>query len=453
MNIESISLIDQNKLKEDCYFESFIEEAYRCNFLSVSDIERIQFECIELLAHKVERYNGGDSSSIRMEIAENIMQSNLYTIGIYLKSFHKAEAAIEALREISINELYFKGTVEIEKKIRDAKYLHRKVLENKINIGYYTYNATIVDGIEGFFKLYNPEFDACENHITADYPTCNPIKNVVGIEFIQKYLEYIYFENMFCQNYMPEEIHHLLCGIDENYDYLILNIYEQIFTSAIGCKLAGMESRGLNLSDETIKYLYGKLNNKSSEEIQSTVNRAYCELKKELLINNDLQELYLEESLARISLNICIALNLKTLSKVFIVPDFPERKPKFFFSYGEKMDNEQYRYIVEELLQCRFLSDKLSIIESKIKSLADLEDIFFDAGFNPDEMDAIFKKLEISELAALAKNHNLYKRMEALDDLRESEQNFQSSLFHYIESLSEEEKGWIYTAADNIVID
>ena len=85
-NIEKKHIIDSNKLSGEQYFTSILQETYSNGLLCDSDMEKIQLQCIQLLAYKCERYSGGESSSIRVEAAESIMKSNLYTIGLYLKS-------------------------------------------------------------------------------------------------------------------------------------------------------------------------------------------------------------------------------------------------------------------------------------------------------------------------------------------------------------------------------
>ena len=102
------------------------------------------------------------------------------------------------------------------------------VTKSLVETDNYTYNATIVDAVTGFFKIYNADFEAHEIHITADYPLCNPIKNLVGIEFIEKYLESVHYENLFSNYFHSEKITDLLNGYDRNYQELIFNIYEQI---------------------------------------------------------------------------------------------------------------------------------------------------------------------------------------------------------------------------------
>ncbi|MGB5824607.1 MAG: DUF6179 domain-containing protein, partial [Proteocatella sp.] len=94
-NIEKISIISRNKLSEEFYFNSLLEEAYNLNLLSEADIEKIQLECLELLAYKTDRYIGSDNSSVQVDIAKNIMESNMYTIGLYLKSLPSPDDAIK----------------------------------------------------------------------------------------------------------------------------------------------------------------------------------------------------------------------------------------------------------------------------------------------------------------------------------------------------------------------
>ena len=70
-------------------------------------------------------------------------------------------------------------------------------LNNITEIDNYFYNATLKDGIKGFFKLYNYSYDAHTITISVDYETCIGRPNLYGMEFINKYLEFINYENIF----------------------------------------------------------------------------------------------------------------------------------------------------------------------------------------------------------------------------------------------------------------
>ncbi|HAZ06275.1 MAG TPA: hypothetical protein DCY58_08620, partial [Acetobacterium sp.] len=78
--IKKQSMIDGDKLSGEFYFQSLLQEAYVKGVLSSKESERIQLECLKLLADSTERFTRGQSSSIRVEIAQGIMASNLFTI-------------------------------------------------------------------------------------------------------------------------------------------------------------------------------------------------------------------------------------------------------------------------------------------------------------------------------------------------------------------------------------
>lgn len=442
-SIDKIVLIDRGKLNEEFYFESLIEEASRMKMLSDNDIEKIQFQCLELLSHKTQQYNSGDSSSIPVEAAKSIMKSNLYTISIWLKSFLNPDDAVKALKEMNITDIYTSGRKCIDNKIKSAKHLHNLVIKSILDTDNYTYNSTVIEGIKGFFKVYNPDYEANEIHITADYPLCNPIENLAGIEFIQRYLESIYYENMFCGNFSRDAIQHLLLGYDEKYSDLIFNIFEIVLTTAIGCKILGINAAGLNISEIQVKNLYDILSRKTKEEIGEMALIAYNDLIDELSITNLLQKQYIKNSLTTITSKIYLAVKMETLDKVVVIQRYPEQKSKLYFSLGDKMGNDKYRDIIKEVMQCSLLADKISIIKNEIHTLADLEDLMFDAELTADEIMAVLKILEPAEIAALAKRHPIKSDIDAID-LSEEERELSSCLHKYISLLPIEAQNWIY---------
>lgn len=436
--VERISLIDKNKLNEAFYFESLIEEAYRSGLLNEADIEKIQFMCLELLENKIKKFTSGDSSSVRIEAAENIMKSNLYTIGLFLKSFPCPDDAIKTIKESSISELYSRGRKIIKIKLNSAKFFHAIVIKNMIETENYTYSLTVVDGIIGFFKIYNADYDSREIHITADYPTCNPVGNFVGIEFIQKYLESIHYENIFCGCFSNNAIHHLLCGYDENYKELIFNIYEQVLTSAIGCILAGTEAINLNISHVQLELLHNILEKKSRAEVEVEIVKAYHKLIAEVDLTSLHTQTYIKKTLPIVVANVYSAVKINALERVFYEPKYPEMNQRIYVSFGEKMDNKEYRRIIDEIIECRFISDKIAIIKEKIHSLADLEDLLLDAELEANEITSVLKELglDIAEISALAKRYPYKSDIEAID-LKESEQTLCLCLHKYIISLSQ----------------
>lgn len=418
-NIEKISKIKGETLSSEHYFQSLLEQAYMSGMLSDIKLEKIQLDCLSLLAKQTERYNSGDSSSIRVEAAQNLLDSIMFTIGVWLKTYPNPDEAVATLQKDGVYAIYQNGRERIDRLIKSTKMLHSSIIGNLVQTENMFYSSTIVDGIKGFFKLYYPEFAAQEIHITADYPVHHSMERLLGIEFIQKYLECIYYENLFCAQFSAEAVHHLLCGYDKHYEQLLFNIYEPVLSAAIGCILSGRDVHKLEMSPSSIKILSDLFRGKTRTEIDKILMEAVDQLSVLMELTEPLKR-YLSGSLPQIAAVVENAVLLQTLDRVFILPRYPENNPKLIFSFGEKMDDEKYRKVLEEIMQCRYLADKKALIKIEIHSLADLEDILLDAEFNEEETLGILSELNLAEIAVLVKNHPMPSALDRYG-LRESQ--------------------------------
>lgn len=450
VTIEKISKIKREALSSENYFESLLEQAYRSGLLSDKDLERIQVGCLSLLAQKVEQYNNGDSSSIRVEAAQSLLASILFTMGLCLKAYPCPDDAVAELQNKSLAELYQKGREDVDRLIKSTKILHASFIGQLMETENVFYSSTVVDGIKGFFKLYSPEFTAHEIHITADYPVHQRMEPLEGIEFIQKYLECIYHENLFCTQFSKEDLHHLLCGYSEDYEQLLFNIYEPVLTVALGCILAGRHVYRLALTPEDVQGLNALFDGKKRAEIAKMLGEALDSLSGSMALRDSLKD-YLVDSLPQIAASIENALQFKTLDRVFIVPRYPENKETVIVSFGVKMDNETYRKVLEELMQCRYLADKKALIKNQIKSLADLEDILLDAMLYEEEILSILGELTPGEFAALVKKHLVTSELEP-EGIGESEGLLCDCLKKLLSALPQKQQDFIGQVVERVEI-
>lgn len=452
-NIEKQCIINSNKLSSEFYFNSILQEAYICGLLNDSDLENIQLQCINLLAYKSDRYNMGESSSIRVETAESIMKSNLYSIGLYLKSLSDPDCAAVELKKVKISELYERGRKLIDTRFQVAKNIYNMVQKNRINTLNHSYNSTLSEnGIGIFFKAYNSEYEAYDIPASIDYQLCNTVDDFVGIEFIEKYLKNLYLENEFCLNFAADKIHHLLYGYDKGYEDLLINIFEQVLTAALACSLANRNIRELNITEEDIQGLYEKLLKYDNDTLMLNIHKAINNIFEELSITNLSLQKYIEESLPKIAANIENAIKLNTISKVFTIPINPDLEPKIHFQSSAKMDDEEYRRLIEELLRCRFSSDKLELIKEKVKSFDDLEDVLLDAQLEEEEFISLLNTLGNIEIAAMLKRHPFESDIQAVD-LSEEEEVIQLYLKNYIKQLSADRQEEILYIAKHLMED
>lgn len=251
--MEEISYIKRDELDETNYLESLIDNALTKKYIDIEFVSYLQLKMLELLKTKVKKYNLLSSSSIMVEKADMIMQSNMYTIGLYLKQY-TPDKAIKLLNDTGINTLYEEGRKILINKIKVSKLLYRRLMNNMLETSNETYNATIIGGISGFFKLYDYEYNAREINITADYPLYNNlIGKFIGIEFMEKYIESIYIENELCKMFDISKVESLLTTYSLNFSELVVNISSTVLTECIGCILANEDIQDLSVSRRRIK--------------------------------------------------------------------------------------------------------------------------------------------------------------------------------------------------------
>lgn len=443
-NIEKISKIKCEALKGEHYFQSLLEQAYITQLLSEAELEKIQFDCLALLAKKTEQFNGGDSSSIRIEKALDILASIMFTIGISLKAYPSPDAAVSAVQSMGVEAICAEGRKRIDRLVEQAKLYHGSLVRHLLQTKNVFYSSTVVDGINGFFKLYDAEFIAHEIHITADYPIYNKAKRLLGIEFIIQYLEQLHCENLFCTHYSDEDIHHLLCGYDEQYENLLLNIYEPVLAAALGSVLADAPANSLEITPEMQSFLYHRFAGKLRTEIESMLHDALLKLAESLSFSDSLFA-YVQQSLPLLAVAIEIAMKTESLEHVFIVSQYPEDNSKLTISYGEKMDNAKYREILDMFMNCGSMTDKISIMKNQINSLADLEDLLLDAELGADEIMVILKSLSPAEIVALLKKYSPAYEM-SFTELRDCEKILCEGLYGFVASLPLEQQALVEKA-------
>lgn len=252
-SLDSLRKINRNELDERNYLESLIDAALTKGMVDYSFVDKVRFSLLDLLALKCRKYNGIDSSSVRTEVAEDMMKSIVFTVGIWLKDIKEPDDALLSLSETAIHKGFDIGFKKLENMVKSARMLYSIVLNNNISTENYIYNSTIIGGIQGFFKLYNPEYGAHKIHITADYPVCFYPDGYQGIEFIKIYLQNIHYENQFIR--MFDNTATRQCFVlhainnNENTRDIYINLYEAVLSASIACAAAGDNVSGLKLTE------------------------------------------------------------------------------------------------------------------------------------------------------------------------------------------------------------
>lgn len=316
-NIEVIHAIDDNRLNKRYYFKSLIEYAYCAGILSNKDIMRLQSELLSLLAEQTERYTNGKSSSVPKEKAQELSESVIFTIGLYLKSCDCADDAVKALQSLSVKHLFSGGLEVITTKMVIAHRLQKKIAANLLKTPNVYYRATVIDGINGFFKLYTPQFSAHEIHITADYPTLADRPRLDGIEFIESYLRSIEAENLFCKIFDESDIDRLMRCVSEGYENCPVNIFEPVLLSSVGLIMAGKYPKFLDLTASDVKKISDVFANKQKNEISDILTKFIGELiKTEQIPSRSID--YIRKCIPKLTAIIKNAEKINAFNRIFI---------------------------------------------------------------------------------------------------------------------------------------
>ena len=275
---------------------SFLKDAFAGGLLSIADITRLQEESLLHLAALIESFTRGESSSVRKETAQEILRSQYYTVGIFLKDAENDQEIAARLREESFESLFQKGRKQLEKEIRVARIFTERARGNMIKVSNCFYRETLTQGILLFFKKYDPDYFAHEIPGSIDYPIANQVFSLSGIEFIQAYSERLFLENCFCGCFQPDRIKRLLAAFDPEYQELFFNIFERVLLNALGCSILKKDPRELLLSDSDRTHLCDALSGYEATSFRTVLSSACSELCISLGISGEGLSAYMQQA-------------------------------------------------------------------------------------------------------------------------------------------------------------
>ena len=238
-------------LREEAYAATLVSCAERAGLFSANDKTAMQAGLYALLCELAARASKGKSSSLRIERAEELLESAMFSVSMALKVELTPEDALKKLKRTQIRTLFAEGQKLIGRKTLICRVMHKKLCKQLFDTPNVFYRSTVIDGIAGFFKLYDPLFGGQILHITADYPTCLGRPGVCGIEFIESYLQRIRAENDFLRLFPAKNVHVFLKKLVPTYAETPMNLFEPVFCHAALLAALGKDPAELCAFDET----------------------------------------------------------------------------------------------------------------------------------------------------------------------------------------------------------
>ncbi len=399
-NMDVLALDDNN------YLVSLLEEAVRVELMSHQELDDIQAQLMELLKKVIMRYNGGDSSSVRVETAQNLLTSILFSIDAYCIQAGQPEACLAAIQKTPVSRLFELGQEKLKQYLADSRLLWEENRNSRVNTSLIAYNSTLDEALPDFFRQYDLAFFAYDIPCAIDYPLAQEILTARGVVYIKRYMERIKLENQFCQHFQESQIAGLLgdygrtCRID--YTEYLLNVFELVVNNAIFASLLDKPATCLAVSRNELETWQKRLENLDSAALELYVHLATVQLASSLGIHDqDLLD-YLKQYEALFSRRLLNALQQKQLERLIITETRPLKPGPISFTSGVNMEDEDLRMLVDQLLDCQEAGQKCAMLLSSVGSPEDFVAILESDCFFEDEYAKLFEAMGDMELALIA---------------------------------------------------
>ncbi|MDF2821050.1 MAG: hypothetical protein K0R15_1491 [Clostridiales bacterium] len=371
-------------------------------------------ELMPILSERVKKYTSNDSTSVTYVIARQLMNSILYCMNedttnvgstnedLTNKESKKKESDQVRVVDEKINavDAFRNGLLNKKKKITRSKRLFLEI--NKTFNAYHNlcYYETVIKGMPAFFAKYDVEFDAGNHILSLDYPLICEIQDLIGIDIIYEYLRRIQLEQLFLSKFPAEWIEKVLLGFHEEYSDYIFNVCKVVLRNVLGCIILNKPINDLLMEDSDLDQLLNISTHKSQEELAIFLASVLEELINDKFEGNKELLNYLKYDMKEFAFEYKYYSESESLDKLFSKTVIEALKAEVWFEEGITMEDDKLRKLIDEMKECRFLSDKLIMLEKEVKGLTDLKEILKEC-FYKGEFTEVFKLLSEQERKVL----------------------------------------------------
>lgn len=425
------SSLRPEKLDARCYLQSLAGQALRLGLMTDGQFQSLQESLLTLLAAQTDKFNRGRSSSIRLEQAQELLASLLFVLGLRLKAEESPEKALETLQNVPVSVLYEDGIALVRRRLSLCRLMQQRILSGLFRTPNRFYRLTIEEGVNGFFRLYRPQFSAHEIHITADYPPLLGRPALDGVEFIEQYLRSVEAENAILRQFDPDDVHRVLLSLSREYADSPINLLEYPLLAALGLGLLGRNPWRLRLSADDVNRLAALLSPLDVSAIRAQLVQALEALRERLPVH---AFSYAQKCLPRLASHIHTAARASMLERTFLTPAGVESEAELLLNYGERMTDAEYQRLLDALRPVQGEA-RVRLTLAGVHSLADFIDLLSDLSWREEDLNLLVRSLPYADFLALT---HLYPDCTALE--RPAERMLHQALFARRAALSPAER-------------
>jgi len=275
-----------SRLDRNHYLQSLLQAGLAAGLIPAERVGQVQLETIGLLNELVLRFTSGESSSVRVEAAQNILLSALYCLDSYLLGQGDPEAALACLQTESISRMHSCGLEQVRTKLQTARRLWLQVRASMLDIPLLAYTDTINQAIPEFLDSYDPLFGAHETMGSLDYPLALPEWRQSGISFLVVYLQRLQQEHLFCASFSLADVRQLLhrygCVYGLDYREALISIFEVVANNAVLAVIAAERGSPLLISPGGAGRVAAALSGLPEERLSALVNEVAIQVSRGL---------------------------------------------------------------------------------------------------------------------------------------------------------------------------
>jgi uncharacterized protein YqgQ len=405
--IEKLSPLRKERLDPNHYTLALIEEGHRVGLIDQPTIDNIQAQLMSLLADLIIRYTKGESTSVKVETTQSLLLSILYSIDVCISSFPNPEDAISLLKAQNLKEIYEKGLTLVTSCVTNTRNLYQEIIAKKLDVPIKAYHSTIDEDLPYFFNNYNELFNAHDTMASFDYPLLFDDTRNQGVFYTKQYLENLAIETQFCSLFSKEDVAKLLSNYGQVYRIdtreALINVFEVLLTNCLFSTLANNNAIELGISKLQYELLQGKFNGLDHCQCSSLISVAIEALIKNLGIDQANLRDYIRNFKNVLLPRFINALDHDSMANVIILDSDENSSLDVIFDEGTTMDDDSFRTLVDQIMDCTKAVDKVAIINSKIHSLGDFIDLLEADCLFEDEFQYLFNSLGDMELSILAR--------------------------------------------------
>lgn len=399
-NLQRQVRLQKESIDEGHFFEHLLSIIIEKGYLSTEEIQSLQLQLVNLWTVQIEAYNGGKSSSIPKKQAEKLMQSIYFTLGFYFKRLKDLDESITLMKSYPLKELFEKGQRLIKEAVEDTREAFERFKLGLLPTQNIAYQDTYSKGLSPFFALYNLKFESQECPCSIDYPLSNDDMKRVGAEYMISYIEKSTLEHSLCLKFSFIEIEALLKAYHEGYEHLLINIYELVLINTIGRILLGKSLDSLKLEEGEVQLLESQLSTQNNEALSQVLQEGARECLKRLDLLSSEMNRYVYQTVSKFIPHVKEALKQGTLGQIFISGE-EKVNQKITYLGSEKLEDEVFKVLTEEIRNCKQVEDKVKWIQEKVRHVEDLKDLLEADCLFEEEYKVVYEALSDLEIALL----------------------------------------------------